>query len=163
MSRPANVKSGFSLLELMVVVAIIAIIALMALPSQTGRLTQKKVVETLDLVEAYKENINVFYQNSGGNFPNDNFDAGLPQADKIKGIYLRKVEVREGALHLTLGQNLPQSLHGKVISLRPVFVEDTPQTPLSWVCAGARVPDGMAVSGVDLTDLEIAFLPGRCR
>ena len=163
MNRPANVKSGFSLLELMVVVAIIAIVALMALPSQTGRITQKKVVETLDLVEGYKENINVFYQNSGGNFPNDNFDAGMPQADKIKGTYLRKVEVREGSLHLTLGQNLPQSLHGKVISLRPVFVEDTPQTPLSWVCAGARVPDGMTVSGVDLTDLNIAFLPGRCR
>ena len=156
-------ESGFSLLELMVVVAIIAILALMAIPSQTGRVTQKKIVETLDLVEAYKANVNAFYQISGGDFPDNNLEAGMPDPDKIKGTYLRKLEVREGALHLTLGQNLPNSLHNKIISLRPVFVEDTPQTPLSWVCAAARVPDGMRVAGTDLSDLDIAFLPGRCR
>ncbi len=163
MKRSPAKNHGFSLLELMVVVAIIAIIALIAVPSQAGRITQQRVVETLELVENYKANINAFYQVSNGNFPDDNLAAGMPEAGKIKGSYLRKLEVREGALHLTLGQNLPQALHNKVITLRPVYVEDTPQTPLSWVCAASRVPDGMRVSGVDLTNLDIRFLPGRCR
>lgn len=163
MNRAFKVCMAFSLLELMVVVGIIAILALMAIPSQAGRINQQRVLETLALVEGFKTKVNTFYQVSGGNFPDNNFEAGMPEPDKIKGNYLRKLEVRGGVLHLTLGQNLPQSLHNKIISLRPVFVEDTPQTPLSWVCAGTRVPDGMRVTGVDLTNLDIRFLPGRCR
>ena len=163
MNRTFRYIFGFSLLELMVVVAIIAILALIAIPSQAGRVNQQRIVETLDLIEDYKNNINNFYQLSNGGFPDNNFEANIPDAEKIKGNYLRKLEVRGGALHLTLGQNLPKSLHNKIISLRPVYVEGVSQTKLSWVCAGARVPDGMRAAGVDLSNVDIRFLPGRCR
>jgi len=156
-------QNGFSLLEIVIVIGIIAILATLAIPSQFGRITQARVVEALDLVEPYQANINRYYQLSGGEFPDDNEAADMPEADNIKGLYLKKLEVRAGALHLTLGQNLPESLHDKVISLRPVFVENTPQTPLSWVCAGHRVPDGMQAAGVDLSNLDTSLLPGRCR
>ncbi len=156
-------QRGFSLLELMVVIGIIAILATLAIPSQAGRVTQERVVETLELIETYKGNVNTFYQLSGGEFPTDNEAAGMPEPEKIKGLYLRKLEVREGAIHLTLGQNLPKQLHNTIVSLRPVYVEDAVQTGLSWVCAGQKIPDGMQVAGSDLTNLDLQFLPGRCR
>ena len=154
---------GFSLLELMVVVAIIAIIATLAMPSNIGRITQKRMVETIELVEPYKAFIAASYIGSSGTFPKDNAAAGMPEPDKIKGNYLRKLEVRNGVLHLTLGQKLPASLHDKILSIRPVYVKDEPLTPISWICGGAEVPSGMHAAGTDLTDLEQTFLPGRCR
>lgn len=154
---------GFSLLELMVVIAIIAILATLAVPSQTGRITQKRIVETLELVEPFKENIQNYYQLNTGSFPKDNAAAGMPDANKIKGNYLRKLEVRDGVLHLYLGQKLPEQLHDKTLSLRPVFVEDEPSVRLSWICGNNAKPDGMRSPGRNLTDIDLIFLPGRCR
>lgn len=154
---------GFSLLELMVVVAIIAIIATLAMPSNIGRITQKRMVETIELVEPYKAFIAASYLSNSGNFPADNAAAGMPDANKIKGNYLRKLEVRDGVMHLTLGQKLPDSLHNKILSIRPVFVKDEPMTPISWICGHADVPAGMHAAGTNLTDLDNTFLPGRCR
>lgn len=154
---------GFTLLELMVVIAIIAILATLAIPSQVGRVTQQRVVETVELVEPYKANIAAYYLTHTGNFPEDNSAASLPEPDQIKGNYLRKLEVRDGVMHLYLGQKLPKTLHDKVISIRPVFVKDSPSTPISWVCGFNEVPSGMNAPGRNLTDLELAMLPGRCR
>ena len=158
-----RLMKGFSLLELMIVIAIMAIIAMLAIPSQTGRVTQKRLVETIELVEPYKENIAAYYRSNSGNFPEDNSAAGLPDADKIKGNYLRKLEVRDGVMHLYLGQKLPEALHDKILSIRPVFVEDEPSVGLSWVCGNNPKPDGMKSPGRNLTDVELIFLPGRCR
>jgi len=158
-----NGKNGFTILELMVVIAVIAILATLAIPSQMGRVTQKRIIETLDLVEPYKKHIELYYGLHSGNFPEDNEEAGLPEADKIKGNYLRKVEVRDGVMHLILGQKLPTSLHDKIISIRPVFVKDSTDSPVSWVCGLSEVPDGMKAPGRNLTDLDAQYLPGRCR
>ena len=154
---------GFSLLELMVVIAIIAILAMLAIPSNIGEITQKRIIETLDLVEPYKTNIVNHYKFNSGNFPENNDDAGIPEAHQIMGNYLRKMEVRDGAMHLTLGQKLPEKLHNKIITIRPVFVKDSPNSPVSWICGNNKVPTGMTASGVNLTDVEPLFLPGRCR
>ena len=154
---------GFSLLELMVVVAVIAILATLALPSNLGRITQQRMVETIELVEPYKAYVAAYYRSNTGNFPEDNAAAGLPEPDKIKGNYLRKLEIRDGVMHLTLGQKLPDSLHDKVLSIRPVYVKDEPSTPISWICGNAEVPPGMHAAGTNLTDVETLFLPGRCR
>lgn len=156
-------QTGFSLMEVMIVIAIIAILATLAIPSQTGRVTQKKVLEALDMVEPYKKKIEQYYKFHSGGFPQDNFAAGVPDADKIKGNYVRKVEVRDGVLHIHLGQKMPKPMHDKIISVRPVFVKDSPGSPVSWVCGYSKAPNGMMAAGTNLTDLQKAFLPGRCR
>ena len=158
-----KLMKGFSLLELMVVIAIIAILAMLAIPSQTGRVTQKRIIETLELVEPFKEKIEDYYRLNSGNFPQDNAAVGLPDADKIKGNYLRKLEVRDGVMHLYLGQKLPKSLHDKILSIRPVFVKDELSVGLSWVCGNNPKPDGMESPGRNLTDIDLILLPGRCR
>jgi len=156
-------NSGFSLLELMVVIGIIAILATLAIPSNIGRMTQKRVVETVELVEPYKANIASFYLANSGNFPEDNSAAGLPEPNQIIGNYLRKMEVRDGVMHLYLGQKMAESLHDKIISIRPVFVEDSPSSAISWVCGFSEVPSGMTAPGRNLTDVDRMMLPGRCR
>lgn len=156
-------ESAFSLIEIMVVIAVVAIIATIAMPSQVGRITQQRLVETLELVEPFKAYIESYYRSNGGEFPQDNAAAGMPDANKIKGNYLRKLEVRDGVLHLHLGQKLPTRLHEKIVSVRPVFVEGEPAVPLSWICGNNQLPSGMTSTGRNLTDLDLLFLPGRCR
>lgn len=156
-------KQGFSLIEIMVVIAIIAILATLAMPSQLGRVTQKRVIETLELVEPYKANISAYYHTHSGEFPANNEDAGLPEPRHIIGNYLQKMEVREGVMHLYLGQNLPQNLHNKIISIQPIFVKESPNSPISWICGLNKTPAGLQAAGLNLTDVDKVFLPGRCR
>lgn len=159
----AKMQNAFTLIEVMLVVAIIAILATLALPSQLGRITQQKIIETIDLVAPYKPKIVNSYRANSGKFPDDNLAAGIPEADKIKGKYLNKVEVRDGAMHLYLGQNLSSGLNNKIISLRPVFIKDSLDSPVSWVCGYEDIPDAMQAAGTNLTDVDKFVLPGRCR
>ncbi len=156
-------SDGFTLIEVVLVVAIIVILATLALPSRLGQITQKRIIETIELVEAYKPIIENHYRIHAGTFPADNLAAGLPDAEKIRGNYLRKVEIRDGAMHLYLGQKLSPKLHNKIISIQPVFVEDSLQSPVSWICGYNKKPEGMVAAGTNLTDLESFLLPGRCR
>lgn len=156
-------KNGFTLLEIMIVIGIIAIIATLAIPSRIGEITQKRIIETLELVAPYKDDIEDHFRLNSGNFPDDNEEVGLPEPNKIIGNYLRKMEVRDGVMHLYLGQKLPEQLHNKIISIRPVFVKDSPKSEISWICGEDEVPSGMTAAGKNLTDISPAFLPGRCR
>jgi|TARA_B110000908_G_scaffold160009_1_gene202787 type IV pilus assembly protein PilA len=168
MQRPTpetvyKAASGFTLLEIVMVIAIIAILASLAIPSQMGAVTQKRVIETLELVEPYKQKIAIHFSTHNGKFPTDNEAIGLPAAEKIIGNYLEKMQLRDGVMHLYLGQKLPQQIHHNILSIRPVFVKDSPASPISWICGYNEVPMGMTASGINLTDVENIFLPGRCR
>ena len=154
---------GFSLIEIMVVIAIIAIIATLAIPSQAGAITQRRIIESINLIDPYKLQIEAYYRFHAGKFPANNEDAGLPDADKIKGNYLEKMVIRDGAMHLYFGQKMPEKLHHKILSIRPIFVKDSPNSPVSWVCGLNKIPSGMTAAGTDFTDIEPLFLPGRCR
>ena len=147
----------------MIVIALIAVLAALAIPSQTGAITQRRLIETIELVEPYKPVIIGYYRSHAGDFPANNEEAGLPAANKIIGNYLEKMVVRDGVMHLYMGQKLPQKLHHKILSIRPVLVKDSPDSPVSWICGLNEVPAGMTAAGTNLTDMEPLFLPGRCR
>lgn len=153
---------AFTLIEMLVVIAVIAILAMLAMPNNYNRTVQLQVVESLDLVEGYKEYIEQDYALTGL-FPEDNYAAGMPAADEIKGNFLAALHVSNGVLNLEFGQKMNDRHHGKTLSIRPVYVDSETRSPLSWVCGSDPIPDGMLASGNDATDLELEFLPLRCR
>jgi len=155
-------KRGFTLVEMLVVLAVIAILSLLALPSNSGRAVQLMIVETLELVEPYQQKIAERYS-LDGQFPVDNDTAKMPAAEKILGNYLMAAEVEGGAIHLRLGQKMPSVLHGELLSLRPVYVANSPASPVSWVCGFDALPAGMLAAGVNRTTVKLQNLPLRCR
>jgi type IV pilus assembly protein PilA len=154
--------TGFTLLELMVVVAVIAILAVLALPSRTGEVSQIQVLESLDLISNCQNQLAALYA-INGQFPADNAAAGFPEPERIIGNYLKQVEISDGAIHLTLGNKVHPTVMGKIISVRPVYVYESPNSPISWICGHDDIPAGMTVAGEDLTDTPPESLPGRCR
>ncbi len=161
MSTPQRM-AGFTLMEMLVVLAVLAILATLVLPTSGNRHIQEQVVESLELVERYKANLEAHYLATGA-FPADNEAAGMPAPKKLIGSYLQRVDVVEGAMHLRFGRKFPESLAGKKLSIRPVVVEDSPASPISWVCGYDSIPEGMHAATDNLTDLELRYLPLRCR
>ena len=154
--------AGFTLLEMLVVLAVLAILATLVMPSNANRHIQQQVVESVELVERYKDHLEAHYVASGS-FPEDNEAANMPEPDKLIGSYLQRVEVDNGAMHLQFGRKFPESLAGYWLSIRPLVVEGSPYSPLSWVCGYDTIPEGFEAAVDNRTDLELRYLPLRCR
>ncbi|MFT5084545.1 MAG: type IV pilus assembly protein PilA [Lentisphaeria bacterium] len=153
---------GFSLIEMLVVLAIIAILATIAIPSSNGKINRVRVAESLKLVEGYKSQIENHYK-IANEFPRDNKEAGLPKPEQIIGNFLQETSVDDGAFHLTLGNKIVPALQGKTISVRPIFVPEAANAPISWICGYDSVPEGMVAGGENRTDADVLYLPLECR
>lgn len=153
---------GFTLIEMMVVVAIIAILALMALPSPDPAIARKQVSESIELIEDYKKLV-AFYHKSTQVFLANNQEAGMPAADKILGNYIDRVELVNGAFHLHFGNKAHPEIKNKTLSIQPIIVTGSPESPISWICGKAAAPPGMQAVGENRTDIEIKSLPFNCR
>ncbi|UTA49352.1 prepilin-type N-terminal cleavage/methylation domain-containing protein [Simiduia sp. 21SJ11W-1] len=156
------VQAGFTLVEMMIVLAIIAILVTLAIPNTKGRMTRVQIDESLELVKDYQQQVVAYYKLMG-EFPANNETLGMPNPDKIVGNYLAAVTLADGALHLELGNKIAEGQTGKVVTLYPVYVAGSPLSPVSWVCGLSAVPEGMQGAGENLTDIELAYLPTRCR
>lgn len=154
-------KAGFTLLELMVVIAIIAILAMIALPSLTPKHTRAQIAESVDLIKDLKESINLFYI-TGKKFPRDNLEAGIPKPEHLMGNYVERIDYVMGSFDIKFGNKATGVLKGKVLSIRPIVVVDSPESPISWVCGNSSVPDGMVAVGVNKTNIENQLLPLSC-
>lgn len=153
---------GFTLIEIMVVVAIIAILALMALPSPDPAIARKQVVESMELIEDYKKLV-AFYNKSTQVFLKDNKEAGIPAADKLLGNYVDRIDLKDGAFHIHFGNKAHPNIKGKTLSVQPIMVQGSPESPISWICGKAAVPTNMRAVGENRTDLELKDLPLNCR
>ena len=155
-------RGGFTLIEMMAVVAVIAILATLALPSIQDRIVRAQIVEAVALADIAKPPIAAFWLLSHA-MPADNAAAGLPVAEKIVGNLVTSVSVADGAISVTFGNRANGSIRGKVLTLRPAVVEDTPVVPVAWVCGHAGAVEKMTAKGVDKTDVPDRYLPLNCR
>lgn len=156
--RPA----GFTLVEMMVVLGLVAILVLMALPSYTDKFIKEQVLEALPLADIAKPPVALAWS-TDQKLPASNADAGLPAADKIVNNIVTSVQLKDGAINITFGNKANAALKGKVLSLRPAVVEDSPIVPITWLCGMASPPPKMTAKGENRTDIPINHLPLRCR
>lgn len=155
-------NNGFTLIEIMVVVAIIAILALMALPTPDPAISRKQVAESLELIEDYKKLI-AFYHKSAKVFLKDNKEAGIPPADKLLGNYVDRIDLENGAFHVHFGNKAHANIKNKTLSVQPIIVKGSPESPISWICGKAVVPVGMQAIGENRTNVDVKDLPLQCR
>lgn len=156
-----NIK-GFTLIEMLVVVAIIAILALIAMPSPDPTIARRQVMESMELVEDYKKLV-AFYHKTTQVFLKNNAEAGIPAPDKLLGNYVDRVDLKDGAFHIHFGNKAHGNIKNKTLSIQPIMVTGSPESPISWVCGRAAVPAGMQAKGENRTDIELKDLPLNCR
>ena len=154
--------SGFTMMELMAVVAVIAILATLSIPSYFDRIVRDQVKAALPLADVMKKPVETSWAGTM-TFPANNAAAGLPVADKFVGNYVNAVAIEDGAIHITLGNRANNAVAGKILSLRPAVIEDSPVVPVAWVCGYAEAPNKMTVHGQNRTDVPEGLLPLECR
>jgi type IV pilus assembly protein PilA len=161
MNRPRT-RRGFTLVEMMAVVAVIAILATLAIPSFQDRIVRGQIVEAVSIADIAKPPIAASWA-IAHTMPVDNAAAGLPAADKLVGNFVTSVVVDGGAIDITFGNRVNAAIRGKVLTLRPAVVADTPVVPIAWVCGHAGAVDKMTAMGTDRTDVPERYLPLNCR
>lgn len=161
-ARTSHSAKAFTLLEMLIVLAIISIMLVATIPAGGGKVDQVRVAETIDLVKRYQSQIAHYYR-VHNEFPANNAAADLPEPTNIVGNYMSGVYLVDGALHLQLGNKIRQELNGKLVSIRPIFVPDVPNTPVSWICGNDTVPPEMLAAGENRTSVPNASLPLSCR
>lgn len=162
MTTSIKEQAGFSAVELLIVLAVFGILAAMAIPSYQSKIVREQIASALPLADTAKEPISA-YRKATQEFPENNAEAGLPEADKIVSNLIRGVAVKDGVIHMTFGNNAHALLQGKTLSLRPAIVEDAPIVPIAWICGNAAVPEKMLARGDNKTDIPDAYLPLACK
>jgi type IV pilus assembly protein PilA len=155
-------QAGFTLIELMIVVAIIGILAAIAIPAYQDYTIRAQVVEAFSLASELKGPIQE-YRKERGRFPVDNAAAGVPDADKLIGNYVTRVDVHDGSINVTFGNFVNKAIEGQIVTLQPIVVKGSPASPMSWRCGYRGVPNGMESVGANLTNMDRRFLPTSCR
>ena len=152
---------GFTLVELMIVIAIVAILATIAMPSYLAQHQRKDVVEALRTAKNIRDDV-TYYYDTHLSFPSDNKEAGVPEPEFLIGNKITKIEIEDGAIHITLGNKASKTLHDKIVTIRPAIVTDSPKSPISWLCGPDEPVPGMEAVGKNKTDIVIGLLPASC-
>jgi type IV pilus assembly protein PilA len=158
----ASRRTGFTMIELMVVIAIVAILAMMTIPSYYYRVVRDQITSISPLTTVAETPIAASWALTQ-TVPANNEAAGLPSADKMVGNYVTSVQIQNGAVNVTFGNRAIGSINGKILSFRPAVVTDSPIVPITWVCGNAPAPNKMTILGVNQTTIPPALLPLNCK
>ncbi|MBH2145102.1 pilin [Neisseria meningitidis] len=156
-----TLQKGFTLIELMIVIAIVGILAAVALPAYQDYTARAQVSEAILLAEGQKSAVTEYYLNHG-TWPSNNSDAGVATSSKIKGKYVKEVEVKNGVVTATmLSTGVNKEIQGKKLSLWAKRQDGS----VKWFCGQpvtrAANADDVAADGTNKIDTK--HLPSTCR
>jgi len=127
----AQAQKGFTLIELMIVVAIIGILAAIALPAYQDYTARSQVSEAVNLASGLKIQVSDVYADTGTFVGIASGAAGVPAAADVTGKYTTDVEVADGVITATVGNDASALVAGDELSLTP----NDNNGSISWVCA----------------------------
>jgi len=132
-----KLQKGFTLIELMIVVAIIGILAAIAIPAYQDYTIRAQVSEGMNLAAAAKAAVSESFLNRG-EAPQNRTVAGMSAlATDTSGKYVRSVEVANGAIIITYGNEANAQIQNQTLGLTPY---ETPDLSVAWKCGGAAAP-----------------------
>ncbi|HGP0354798.1 TPA: pilin [Neisseria meningitidis] len=158
-----TLQKGFTLIELMIVIAIVGILAAVALPAYQDYTARAQVSEAILLAEGQKSAVTEYYLNHGI-WPGDNTSAGVATSSKIKGKYVKEVEVKNGVVTAEMkSSGVNNEIKGKKLSLWAKRQDGS----VKWFCGQPVKRNDTAKDDVtaDTTDKKIdtKHLPSTCR
>ena len=159
-----KIQKGFTLIELMIVVAIIGILAAIAIPAYQDYTIRAQVSEGMNLAAAAKAAVAETFLNRG-TAPANREEAGMtPTASDTQGKYVSAVDVIDGTIEITYGNEAHARIATNVLTLNPWVSNDD---SVIWQCGMADDPVGAASIMIGTTELatnvEVQYLPSACR
>jgi len=162
-----KLNSGFTLIELMIVVAIIGILSSIAIAAYQTYTIRAQVAEGVNMAVSGKTPIVDAFNNTGRP-PADRTEAGMTaNTADTAGNYVSGVNVIDGRLEITFGNDSHQDIFGESLSLTP-YVSGTGS--ILWRCGNAPAPGGAVImSGGGVTaahapaTFDPRYLPANCR
>ncbi|HEZ6447833.1 TPA: pilin [Neisseria meningitidis] len=160
-----TLQKGFTLIELMIVIAIVGILAAVALPAYQDYTARAQVSEAILLAEGQKSAVTEYYLNHG-EWPKNNTSAGVASSSKIKGKYVKEVEVKNGVVTATmLSSGVNNEIQGKKLSLWAKRQDGS----VKWFCGQPVTRNDTAKDDTVAADTDAAkkidtkHLPSTCR